>query len=70
MSGLLIGYTSCNFAPKILVIHTSISICEGDFSKHNAIKNHLRASPKLDTLYALMKVSLYNIERAIFEIKT
>jgi hypothetical protein len=56
--------------PKILVIRISISICEGVFSKQNAIKNHLWASPKLDTLDALMRVSLCNIERPIFEIKT
>jgi hypothetical protein len=43
---------------KIIVIPTSIVIHEKGFSKQNAIKNHLQASLKLDTLNILMKVSL------------
>jgi hypothetical protein len=46
---------------NVLAIPTSLVIYEMDFSKQNAIKNHLWASLKLDTLDALMKVSLYNI---------
>ena len=33
---------------NIFVMPSSIAICEGDFSKQNAIKSHLRASLKLD----------------------
>jgi hypothetical protein len=47
---------------KILVIPSSIAICERGFSKQNAIKSHLRTSLKLDTLDALMRVSLCGIE--------
>jgi hypothetical protein len=32
-----------------------------DFPKHNLIKNHLRASLKLETLDALMWISLVDI---------
>jgi hypothetical protein len=59
---------------NVLAIPTSLVIYETNFSKQNATKNHLWASLKLDTLNALMKVSLYNIKMdnmdwsAIFEV--
>jgi hypothetical protein len=58
---------------NIFAIPTSLVIYEMNFLKQNAIKNHLWASLKLDTLDALMKVTLYNIKmdtmdwNAIFE---
>ena len=35
-------------AKKILIIPSSIAICERGFSKQNAIKSHLRASLKFE----------------------
>ena len=43
---------------KLLVISSSIPIFERGSSKHNATKSYLQASLKLDTLDALMEVSL------------
>jgi hypothetical protein len=43
---------------KILVIPSSITICERGLSKQNDIKSHLQASLKLDTLDALMQIPL------------
>ena len=52
-----------------LDIPSSIEICERGFSKQNAIKshvlNHLLATLKLDTLDALMRVSLCGLKLVI-----
>ena len=47
---------------KILVNSSSIVVCERGFTKQNAIKSHLQASLKLDSLDVLMRVSLCMIE--------
>ena len=39
-----------------------IAICERGFSKQDFVKSHLQASLKLDTLDALMQISLCKIE--------
>ena len=39
---------------KLLVIPSIIAICERGFQKQNAIKSHLQASLKLDTLETLI----------------
>jgi hypothetical protein len=39
-----------------------VAICEKGFSKQKSIKNHLWASLKLNTLDALMQISLCGIE--------
>ena len=43
---------------KIILIPSSIAICERGFSKQNAIKSHLCTRLNLKTLDALMRVSL------------
>ena len=58
-----------------LVIPSNIGICERGFSKQSAIKSHFRVSLKLDSLDALMRVSLCRIElenmnwRAVLELQ-
>jgi hypothetical protein len=47
---------------KIHVTPINIVICEKGFCKQNAFKNHLQTSLKLNTMDALMKVSLCNIK--------
>jgi hypothetical protein len=47
---------------KIILIPSSIAICERGFSKQNAIKSHLRNRLNLKTLDALMRVSLCGLE--------
>jgi hypothetical protein len=66
MDGLLIGHNSCNFGRKNLLFLQIFVVCEMGFFKQNAIKDHLWASLKLDTLDALMKISLCNIEMDIW----
>lgn len=51
---------------NVLAIPTSLVIYEMDFSKQNAIKNHLWASLKLDTIDALMKVHCTTLEWIIW----
>ena len=57
-----IGLNLCNFGKKIILIPSSIAICERGFSKQNAIKSHLRNKLNLKTLDALMWVSLCGLE--------
>ena len=47
---------------KVILIPSSIAICEQGFSKQIAIKNHLRNKLNLKTLDALMWVSHYGFE--------
>jgi hypothetical protein len=74
INGLLISHTSCHFDKTYSLFIQVLLFMETNFSKQNAIKNQLWASLKLDTLDALMKVSLYNIKmdnmdwNAIFEV--
>ncbi len=69
MSDLLIGHTSCNFGKKYLLFLQILLFMRGAFPN----KSHLQGSLKWDTLNALMRVSLCNIEmdnmdwRTIFE---
>jgi hypothetical protein len=59
MSDLLIGHTLMQLWQKIFVILTNIAIYERGFFPN---KSHSQGSLKLDTLNALMRVSLCNIE--------
>jgi len=61
-NGTQIGLNLCNFGKKIILIPSSIAICERGFSKQNAIKSHLRNRLNLKTLDALMRVSLCGLE--------
>lgn len=47
---------------KVLVIPSSIAICERGFSKQNLVKSALRSRLRLNTLDALMRVSLCGID--------
>ena len=47
---------------EVILIPSSIAICERRFSKQNAIKSHLRNRLNLKTLDALMQVSLCELE--------
>ena len=47
---------------KIILISSSIAICERGFSKRNAISNHLHNMLNLKTLDALMQTSLCGLE--------
>ena len=47
---------------KILLIPSSIAICERGFSKQNAINSHFRNMLNLKTLDALMRVCLCGLE--------
>jgi hypothetical protein len=45
----------------ILVIPTITVVCERGFSKHNWVKSEMRTCLNVDTLDALMRVSLNNL---------
>ena len=47
---------------KVILIPSSIVICEREFSKQNAIKSHLCNKLNLKALDALMQVSLCGLE--------
>jgi hypothetical protein len=70
MTDLLIGHNLCNFDKKYLLFLQILLFMRGAFPN----KSHLQGSLKLDTLNALMRVSLCNIEmdnmdwRMIFEV--
>ena len=51
----------------ILSIPTSTVACERGFSRQNIIKSIRRTKLSLDTLYALMRVSLKGIDSAMVE---
>ena len=57
VSALPFGHAYTNIV-KVLVIPSSMAICERDFFKQNLIKSHLKASLKLEKLHALMGISL------------
>jgi hypothetical protein len=72
--GIPIGHFFINLWQKVLVILTSTSICESEFSKQNVIKSYLQSCLKLDTLDVLMSLLVCGIEvdniewRTIFDI--
>ena len=61
-NGTQIGLNYATLAKKCILIPSSIAICKRGFFKQNAIKSHLRNRLNLETLDALMWVSLCGLE--------